>query len=415
MKKVLVSLVVFLIAMSLFASGATEDGGYKGVTNNAFATSLPADSDSLSYKLHVNPATLSENKLIVQFPSLAIDGYNIADTISKESVAEAVSHMLKFKFSKEDLVRLAVGMLENVGSGYNSVMSTTVEAGAAINHFAFGIDAVVQARTMPAFKSGTEEEPINMDPEEEYIPQTLAKTGVVPVVDIAATVSYGMRVLEFGSCYLDAGASVRVVKRSYLTQLSADTIINEGLDFNSKEARSGFAVPLDLSAVLGVLNGDIRFSVSANNLNGYFYMQKYANYKDALSGKNGYGKYTVYSPWNLNAGVEISHKWSFIEPKLTIRFEDIVGFFKNEFDEENGVDPKVEIYKYLTFRADIRLVKFVKLNAAFRKGYLEFGGALDFYGNSIELSYGYHEAGDSYGEKPVDTLTLRIKLGFDKN
>ena len=409
MKKALLLLTLLVVSFALFASGATEDGGYKGVTNNAFSTSLPADSDSLSYKLHVRPASLTENKLIVQFPSVAIEGNNIAETISKESVAESVSNLMKFKFSKEDLVRLAVGIVENVGTGYNSVGATTIEAGAAIGNFAFGADAVVQARTMPVFEPGTET-PVGNDG-----PQGIAKTAVVPVVDIAATVAYGMRVLDMDSFYLDAGASVRFVKRTYLEQLSASKIIDEGLDFDSKAARSGIAVPFDLNAVLGVLDGDIKISVSANNLNGYFYMQKYANYKDAFSGKNGNSKYTVYSPWSLNFAVELSHKWSFVEPKLTIGFDDILGYLDHISGDDILMQKGKELFRYLTFRADVRLVKFVKLNVAFRHGYLEFGGALDFYGNTLELSYGFHEAGYYYGLKPVDTLTLRLKLGFDKN
>ena len=410
MKKVLLSFILLFVSLALFATGATDDGGYRGVTNNAFTTSLSADSDTLSYKLHVNPASLTENKLIVQLPSVAVDGYNIADTISTESVAEAVSHMLKFQFSKEDLVKLAVGMVENVGSGYNSVVSATVEVGAAIGRFAFGVDAVVQARTMPKFAPNSEDPITGFN-----TPQTLANTAVVPVVDVAATVAYGTRILELGSIFLDAGASVRFVKRGYITQISADSIINEGANFDEKEARAGFGVPVDVSVVFGVFNGDLKVSASANNLNGYFYMQKYANYNDAIHNRNGHDKYTVYTPWSLNAGVELSHEWSFIEPKLTVRFEDILGFLKIKSDDLSVVDPKVEIFRYLTFRADIRLVKFIKVNAAFRKGYLEFGGALDIHGNTIELSYGYHEAGSMYGEKPVDTLTLRIKLGFDNN
>ena len=65
MKKLFVFLIVLSVALSMFASGATEDGGYKGVTNTPFTTSLPADPESLSYKLHVSPASLADNRLII--------------------------------------------------------------------------------------------------------------------------------------------------------------------------------------------------------------------------------------------------------------------------------------------------------------------------------------------------------------
>jgi hypothetical protein len=32
----------------------------------------------------------------------------------------------------------------------------------------------------------------------------------------------------------------------------------------------------------------------------------------------------------------------------------------------------------------------------------------------LELSYGFQEAGPTYGEKPIDKLTFRMKLGYEK-
>lgn len=412
MKRLLILFFILTVSFSLFASGATEDGGYKDVTNTAFKPMLSADPGSLSYKLNTNPASLSRNKLIVQFPSVAIEGYNIADAISQRSVAEAVSRLMKFKFNTADLVRLGVGMVEKVGSGYNSVLGVNIQAGAAINHFAFAFDAVLNAKTMPAFVQGTE---IPIGTGDNYDHQGLAETAVVPVVDIAATLAYGTRVYDTDKITVDAGISVRAIRRLYMEQLSASSIVNSGsLDIKNHATRGGFAFPLDLNIEFGVFGGNLKASLSATNLNGYFYMQKYANYKDALSNKNGDGKYTVYTPWSLNFGLELSHSWPMFEPRLSVRFDDIVGFFRSKFALYNLMMPEREILRHLTFRADIALVKFIRINAAFKQGYLEFGGALDFYGNTFEISYGYHEAGLNYGLKPVDTLTLRIKLGFDK-
>ena len=42
-----------------------------------------------------------------------------------------------------------------------------------------------------------------------------------------------------------------------------------------------------------------------------------------------------------------------------------------------------------------------------------FMAAFDIFGNDVELTYSFHEAGEAYGERPVDCLTLRVRLGFD--
>lgn len=412
MKKLLILLFIIVASFSLFASGATEDGGYKDVTNTAFKPMLSNDPGSLAYKLHTNPASLVRNKLVVQLPSVAIEGYNIADAISQRSVAEAVSRLMKFNFNTADLVRLGVGMVENVGSGNNRVLGVNIQAGAAIKRFAFGLDVVLNANTMPSFRKGTEI-PIGSD-NENYELQGLGKTAIVPVVDIAATLAYGTRVYDSDSMTVDAGISVRAIRRLYMEQLDASSVVNKGMEINNKATRGGFAFPVDLNVEFGVFGDNLKASISATNLNGYFYMQKYGNYKDALSMKNGNSKYTVYTPWSLNLELELSHSWKLFEPRLSVRFDDIVGFFKYKFAINKLMYPRKEILRHLSFRADIALVKFIRINAAYKQGYLEFGGALDFYGNTIELSYGYHEAGENYGEKPVDTLTLRIKLGFDK-
>lgn len=410
MKKTLTVLIILCTLFAAFSAGATEDGGYRYVTTKAFDASLSLDRGTLAYKLHTNPASLAQNRLIVQFPSVAVEDYNFAKTISNPSVAEAISNLMKFKGSKQDLVKVGVGLIENVGMGYNEAFGVNVEAGAAIGKFGFGVDVAADVKTMPIFKPGTEE-PIDYKTET----QSLLKTGVVPVADVALTAAYGTRVYEGKATYLDAGISVRAIRRMYLEQITAQSLVDGGTDFASIPGRGGFAFPVDLGLTYGVMNGLLEFYVTANNLNGYFYMQKYAGYEDMLKMANGYDKYTYYTPWSLNAGFEFKPGWKTVSPSFLFRFEDIIGYLRDDLNEENGKQPLGELLTHLTFRVDVSLIKALSVNAAFRNGYLEFGTALNAYGNTIELSYGYHEAGFLYGEKAVDTFTLRVKLGFDNN
>ena len=51
------------------------------------------------------------------------------------------------------------------------------------------------------------------------------------------------------------------------------------------EARGGFGIPIDLSASLGFLDGNLKVNASITNLNGYYYMFDYPNIIDALETK----------------------------------------------------------------------------------------------------------------------------------
>ena len=410
MKKTLIVLITLCLAVSAFASGAGEDGGYKGVTNKAFQAPLSLERGTLTYDLFTNPAALAENKLIVELPSVAVSDFNFAKTISSPSVAEAVSQMMRFKFTKSNVVRFLAGCVKNVGTGYNSAAKVDAELGVAIGKVGFALNAVVDVKSMPAFEEGTET-PIDY----KHKPQGLLYTGIVPFADVAATLAYGTRVFENNSMYINIGGSLRVIRRMYFKQLNASNLLEDGFDFNIKGTRGGFAFPFDLAAEVGLLDGKLKLGATFNNFNGYFYMQEYPTFDDVLRNTRGYNKYTVYTPWSANLSVEYDTGWKYVRPILTFRIEDINGFIQNDLNTNGGKKPWGELVTHLTARADIRIVKFINLNASFRNGYPEFGASVDIYGNTIEFAYGYHEAGTLYGEKPVDTFTLRVKLGFDNN
>lgn len=408
MKKILMIMLLVLVAATLFAGGASEDNGYHGVTDNGFVPSLSDVKGTLSRKLYYNPAELTENKLIVQVPNASVSVFNFAKALSNKTVAEAVSRFTHLKFSKQDLMAVLTGLVNNVGSGYNDLVTLDVGLGVAIDNWAISLDAQGRIKAMPKFKEGTEEI-------DDASGLSLTSSGFVPMVDAALSFGYGFRVFEKEDDYLDLGFAVRLADKVYVEQLTASEIVND-FKIDEKEARSGIAFPFDVGAVYGMLDGKLLFSATVQNLNGYYYMHKYKNVNEAIIFRNGSGGYVLYTPWKLGTEVEYTPRWSYFNPVFSFRLEDINGYFANDLSK-----PANEIFRHLTAKVNIDIIKQIGLSAAFKNGYPEIGADVDLWGNTIELKYGFREEGYSvkdgytYGTKPVDAFTVRVKLGYDTN
>lgn len=408
MKKILLVLLLALVSAVVFAGGASEDGGYHGVTDNGFVPTLSDVKGTLTRKLYYNPAELTENKLVVEVPNASVSVFNFAKALSNKTVAEAVSRFTHLKFSKKDLMAVLTGLVNNVGTGYNDLVTLDIGLGVAVDNWAISLDAQGQIKAMPKFADGTE----NID----YLSGlSLTSSGFVPMMDAALSFGYGFRLFEKEEDFLDLGFAVRVADKVYVEQLTAAEIVND-FKIDEKEARSGLAFPFDVGAVYGMLDGKLLFSATVQNLNGYYYMHKYRNVNEAIVFKNGFGGYIMYTPWKLNTGVEYTPKWKYFNPVLSFRVEDINGFFANDLSK-----PINEIFRHMTAKVNIDIIKQVGLTAAFKNGYPEIGADVDLWGNTIELKYGFREEGYnlkngySYGSKPVDAFTVRVKLGYDTN
>ncbi len=96
---------------------------------------------------------------------------------------------------------------------------------------------------------------------------------------------------------------------------------------------------------------------------------------------------------------------------MALEFTDINLFFRNELEKES---PMLEFFKYVNASVKLDIHNIVSLKAAYKYGYPEFGLSVAYRGNQIDFIYGFHEAGSVYGEKPVDSLTFRMKFGVDK-
>ncbi len=402
MKKALITLILIVSVSLLFA--AEGDGLYAGVTDLAYRpTSIDRYRD-LNYSLFGNAATLGEGGLRIQFPYFESSSFNIAEALKDRGVAEALSGITKFRFNKDNWITYLLGLVMATGAGYNDAVSADIGLGAQLGHIAFGLNTRMKVSSMPKINEAGELEE----------PTSALGNGYVPQLDTALTVAYGLRVVDSDLVTLDLGAAVRFAQKVYMLQINAEQIsdlIGGSKDFETLAARGGFAIPFDLGVTLGLLGGRFQIEAIADNINGKYYMKNYQNSKTALLFKDGSDKYTMSTPFSLDMGVSYTPKFRFVNPRVSVFFTGINRYIK----QAKGIsDSGREIFRYLDAGLELDIVDIVRLRASYRYGYPEFAVGVNAFGNLVELSYGFHEAGKEYGLRPVDKLTVRFRLGFEK-
>ena len=402
MKKVLIIALMIVSVSFLFAEGG--DGLYSGVTDFAFRpTSLDRGRD-LNYSLFGNAAGLATGGFRIQVPYFESSSNNVAEALKDSGVAEALSGITKLKFNKENWITYLLGLVMATGGGYNDVVSVDLGLGVQAGHLAVGFNTQMSVKSMPAI-----DEDGNLTE-----PGSALGNGYVPEMDTALTVAYGLRILDTDALTLDAGAAIRFAQKVYMLQINTDQIsdlINGSKDFESLAARSGFAIPFDLGVTLGLLGEKLQVEATATNINGIYYMKNYANSKDAMTFSNGNEPYRMNTPFSLNLGVSFNPQFKVVNPTIGLYFDGINLYFRDSNDAENR---GLEIFRYLDANVGVSLFNILKLRASYRYGYPEFAIGANAWGNLVELSYGFHEAGSEYGLKPVDKLTIRFRLGFEK-
>ncbi len=407
MKKAIALLLSLVFVFSfVFAQGATDDGPYAGVTNKAYRPSDTNFYDGLNYSLFKNPSDLARARFRVQAVNVDSTSFNLANALQNYSVAESLSNITKFQWDKKNWINYILGLALEVGSGYNDVVSGGISSGAQLGNSAFGLNFNIGAKSMPFIDKETGDI--------DYDKKSILGNGYLPLVEYAVSFGYGRRIIDTDVLSLDAGATLHLAEKIYMLQVNFDTVsalINKTMSFDSLPARGGFAFPVDLGVTLGLFSDNLRFSAMANNLNGYYYMKNYENLDKAATLKDGTDAYVIYTPWSVAASVVYSPNFKVVNPTVAIEVNDINLFFQEEMGKEH---PEHELLKYVNVTAKVDVFDILSLRASYKHGYPEFGVGVGYYGNLIELSYGYHDAGADYGQKPVDALTFRMKIGYGK-
>lgn len=391
MKKTIIFLMVVLTAFSAFAYSSTIPGTPFNSINKAYVPTDTAESNYVTYALFKDPTVLSGGKFSLALPSVSVTQYNTSSFLSSDAGSELASDIVKFKFSEIDKNRLISALytiVDSLGVGYNDLVDVDVNAGAAGNNWVIGVNARVSTDLWSESGAGTDAE-------------------IKPMLDLTGGFGFNVGLVENDSFNLNFAVVTKFAFRAYtLNDITASSI--ESFDIDDEIICSGWAVPVDVALGTELYNKTLRFTLSATNLNGYYYMAKHENYKDAINIKGGYEGYTEYTPWSLNAAVIFDPDIPIIDPKIRVELVDIYNYVLNK-------DGNEEIMSHMNIGAEVKILNFLSVKGALNAGYWQVGAGLDIAGNNISLLYGWHEAGDMLGYKPVDSLTLRVTLGYDGN
>ena len=429
MKKIIIALLTIVLCCSfVFAEDATTEPAIDytdSIENFAFQPTLSRYNAMGQSGLAVagrldnyftNPAALAEGRFGLSVPSFAFTFYNVQKVVSDSSQRELISTILSGKGTEDDSLLLAEKLVKNLGNGYNVLAKFDVSFGVTAGLFGFGADAQVKFHTL---SDGT---------------SNLTNTTIIPEVNVAETVAFGMNIIKTNALKLQVGVSAHFVYKAYLQGQNAKTVSklltkDESADVSSlllwnAPLMAGYAFPFDAGLTLAIADDAVRFSVTANNLNGIYYMKSYSSVGDFV---NTMAKkelvtdapedhktkestdFELTTPWTLNAGFAFAPKVLF-NPTLSVDVVDIIGLCE-DFGKETFQTS--DLLLHLNAGVEVTLA-ILNLRAGINRGYASVGIGLGVIGVRIDASYGWQEFGAEIGDKPVDSFTIRVNLGYDK-
>ncbi len=426
MKKIIVILLTIMLCCSfVFADEATDKEPVIDYTNtvgnfafqptlsrfNAMGQSGLAVAGRLD-AFYTNPAALAGGRVGISAPSVALTLYNVQKVVSDKSQRDLIASLINGKASDTDAATLAEQLIKNLGNGYNVLAKVDASVGLALGAFGLGTNVQVKLHTVAKGSSN------------------VTNTTIIPEVNAAQTIALGFNIIKTNSFKLQAGVSAHFVYKAYLQGQSAKTIVKDGKfqDLSgllwTAPAMGGFAVPIDAGVNFSFADDAIRFSVTANNLNGTYYMKSYSSIGDLVNTVSGQKvitnvpdgheakeseEFRITTPWTLNVGFAFAPNIIF-KPNLSVDVVDVLGLCE-KFNAETFETS--DILLHLNAGVELSLA-ILNLRAGINRGYASVGAGFALLGVRVEATYGWQEFGAEIGDKPVDSLTIRFNLGYDK-
>ncbi len=414
MKKLLTILIIISFALtSVFAAelDPEKNPNFKIVSRPFIKTSARMESMggaglavfSNQDSLWVNPASLGEKGLVWNVPNVSLSLYNTKDLIDTGIIDDAMSG--------------AIG--DNVGAYLTDILSiyglpgeqkiATIDMGLGVKWGRFAMATDVQ---------------INLNSNIPENNPSITELQILPQVDIAQSFGLGLRFFRDNSINFDVGVSARLALRGYFDSVKA-TDVTDMMDQEDSDLMSlvmdrplalGFAVPIDAG-----INVNFPFGFSlgavARNLNGTYYMTVE---QEGINGMDGFGDYfktafamdgfKMKTPWSLDLGFGWTpdYKLQWLgDITIAADFVDVVGFFK-DMSLSN-------MWIHTRFGAEVELFKVFEVRAGLNQGYVTIGAGVNLF-NVIHLEASYYtkEFGTQLGDKPVDVLTIRANIGWER-
>ena len=428
MKKIITILLTLLLCCTcLFAEEAAkepvidytssiEDFSFQPTLSryNAMGQSGLAAAGRLD-AFYTNPAVLADKRFGLSVPSIALTMYNVQKVISNKEQRDLAGAIITGEAQDSDPFTFAEQLVKNLGNGYNVLAKVDASVGLAIWQLGFGTNVQVKLHTLANGSSN------------------LTNTTIIPEVNLAQTVGFGTDIFKTDALKLQAGISAHFVYKVYLKGQNAQTVASllsedgESIDYGESllwktPLMAGYATPIDLGVTLSTAKDVFRLSVTANNLNGLYHMKSYTSVGDYVNTvkeeevievpedhvKNESTDFEISTPWILNVGFAFAPNVIF-SPVVTLDLVDVISLCEGMDEDFRASD----ILLHLNAGAEVTLAIF-NLRAGINRGYATVGVGFGFVGMRVDATYGWQEFGTEIGDKPVDSLTIRFNLGYDK-
>ncbi|MFA6821048.1 MAG: hypothetical protein WCR26_02460 [Sphaerochaetaceae bacterium] len=423
MKKrgLLIVLIILIIGSSLFAYTGFPNFFYPDVSFRPTSARIEAmggtgvatatGNDALYY----NPANLASRKFSLNLPSVSVTLFN-PKAIIDEGIIESIMEMDGDDTSS--MLGIVKDYFDIVRAGKGEVLTTDIALGFTAGGFGLGINVQEQLHTHSSDGSFTSDK-------------------LMAEVNVGLSLGYGYRIKVVPNILsIDVGASVRFAYKAYTNRIGASELM--GL-FGDEDAdimdlilteiplAAGWAIPIDIGVNFNLPVG-FRVSAVARDINGKYTMKEYPGMGLWLNEMTGFiGVEDIYEgtadpdlidefapvvPWKLDLGVAWAPSFGkvdkFVKPTIAVDLVDTITMF-----EKVGDNPDA-FWNYFRAGAEVRLLSVLDVRAGFNQGYFSVGVGLDLFAIKLDASYYWREFGKEIGDKPVDALTVRVNLGFDR-
>lgn len=431
MKKIFLTLLLLVTCFSLlFAEETVAPARYDEDYNidfayqptlsryNAMGQSGLAAAGRLD-SFFTNPAALAQMRFGLSIPSFSVTMYNLQKFVSNQDTMETFNRVIGIdgKAQDGDALALAETLIKNLGQGYGTLATIDAGTGMALGPIGFGTNLQVK---LHSYANGS---------------ANVTNVKIIPELNAAQTLAFGINIIKTNALKLQVGVSGHFVYKAYFNEISA-SMMTSFLQEDTDEEKvvkqliwdtpvmGGYAIPFDAGVTLSLINDSIRFSVTANNLNGVYKMKSYAGFgqmvntlaeKEVIEVPEGgiesktSEDFEISTPWTLNFGFAFAPNIIF-HPTITADLVDMVGMIKNFGSETFRAS---DLLLHLNAGVEVSVLIF-NLRAGINRGYASVGAGFGLLGMRVEATYGWQEFGTEIGDKPVDSFTIRFNLGYDK-
>lgn len=417
MKKFFTLMVMLILACSLFAAALDPIASQVFVPLSIRTVGMGGAgliSTASSDGFFVNPAGLANRKFHISLPSVGVTIYNGTNLVN-----EGVFDDIKAYVGDNDNAHLIDAAMKflNLGSRTGKNRLADIDLGVSFSVYGFGVGIHAQERL-------------------HLVNESSGATNVMMIseTNAAATLGASWRFGKSGNknFSVDIGVAARFAYKAYTERIGTTNIlamVENGFDeaalatnlFNDPTLPffAGYAIPIDAGITVNIPLG-FKASLVARNMNGTYKMATYDTMavwaKDVLNVElvGGAGGNVTDAPFEIKTPMsfDFGFGWapdfgSAFKPIISFDVVDIAGMFTDEFTFETFL-------AHTRIGAEISLLSTVDLRVGLNQGYLAFGAGVDFFIGRLDIAYTWQEFGSQLGDKPVDSLSIRFNLGYDK-